>query len=194
MNNVLSRLRNVPAKAMNAAEYGADFAREFERASGVLWKLERAQNFDEGDLSSYLAMLDGDWNRAMELADQMRPGFRADNPDLMDFRRIRVVEEPFSQYVRWELALLSMRADEGENSRVVPVSAVHPHEAEGPVPELVLFNPALLYEVLYDETGKHTGARKITDPEVVEPCIPVLAGIFEKGEDLRTYCARMRVA
>ncbi|MEU6790648.1 DUF6879 family protein [Nonomuraea wenchangensis] len=194
MSDVLSRLRNAPAEAMNAAEYGADFAREFERASGVLWKLERAQHFDEGDLPSYLAMLDGDWNRAMELAEQMRPGFRADNPDRMDFRRIRVVEEPFSPYVRWELALLSMRAEEGENSRVVPVSAVRPHEAEGPVPELVLFNPALLYEVRYDETGRHTGARKITDPEVVGPCLPVLAGLFEKGEDLRTYCARMRVA
>ncbi|WP_132637753.1 DUF6879 family protein [Nonomuraea mesophila] len=179
---------------MNATEYGADFAREFERASGVLWKLERAQHFDEGDLPSYLAMLDGDWDRAMELAEQMRPGFRSDNPDHMDFRRIRIVEEPFSPYVRWELALLAMRAEEGENSRVVPVSAVHPYEADGPVPELVLFNPALLYEVLYDEIGVHTGARKITDPDFVEPCIPVLASIFDEGEDLRTYCARMRVA
>ncbi|MEV4291879.1 DUF6879 family protein [Nonomuraea bangladeshensis] len=194
MSDVLSRLINVPAKAMNAAEYGADFAREFDRAGGVVWKLERAQHFDEGDLPSYLAMLDGDWDRAMELAEQMRPGFRADNPDRMDFRRIRVVEEPFSPYVRWELALLSMRAEEGENSRVVPVSAVHPYEAEGPVPELVLFNPTLLYEVRYDETGRHTGARKITDPRAVEPCIPVLADLFEKGEELRTYCARMRVA
>ncbi|MEV1169182.1 hypothetical protein [Nonomuraea sp. NPDC049784] len=41
-------------------------------------------------------------------------------------------------------------------------------------------------------TGRHTGARKITDREVVEPCIPVLAGLFEKGEDLRSYRARTR--
>ncbi|WP_433435066.1 DUF6879 family protein [Nonomuraea sp. CA-141351] len=187
MSDVLSRLRSAPAKTMDSAEYGADFAGKFEAASGVLWKLERAQHFDEGDLPSYLAMLAGDWDLAMELADKMRPGFRADNPDRMDFRRIRVTEEPFTQYVRWELALLSMRAEEGENSRVVPVSAVHPYEADGPVPELVLFNPALLYEVLYDEAGRHIGARKITDRDFIEPCIPILADLFEKGEDLRSY-------
>ena len=194
MSDVLSRLRSAPAKMMDAAEYGADFAREFEIASGVLWKLERAQHFDEGDLPSYQAMLGGDWDRAMELVEQMRPGFRADNPDRMDFRRIRVVEEPFTPYLRWELALLSVRAEEGENSRLVPVSAVHPYEAESPVPELVLFSSTLLYEVLYDEAGRHTGARRITDPEVVEPCVPVLAGLFDQGEDLRSSWARMRVA
>ncbi|MEV1169181.1 hypothetical protein [Nonomuraea sp. NPDC049784] len=61
MSDVLSRLRSAPAKAVDSAEYGADFAREFEAASGVLWKLERAQHFDEGGLPSYLAMLEGDW-------------------------------------------------------------------------------------------------------------------------------------
>ncbi|SDL82445.1 hypothetical protein SAMN05421874_1308 [Nonomuraea maritima] len=191
MSDVLSRVRTAPATTMDTAEYGADFAKEFEAAAGIVWKLERAQHFDEGDLPSYLAMLDGDWDRAMELADEMRPGFRADNPDRMDFRRIRVVAEPLTPYLRWELPLLSMRAEEGENSRVVPVSAVRPYEADGPVPELVLFNSTALYEVRYDETGRHTGARKITDPEIVEPCVPVLEALFDAGEELRAYSARL---
>lgn len=194
MSDVLSRVRTAPATTMDAAEYGTDFGKEFEAAAGIVWKLERAQHFDEGDLPSYEAMLEGDWERSMKLADQMRPGFRADNPDRMDFRRIRVVEEPLSRYLRWELEVLAIRAEEGENNRVVTVSAVRPYEAAGPVPELVLFNPTVLYEVLYDEKGRHTGARKITDPEVIEPCIPVLASLFDEGEDLRAYCARTRRA
>ncbi|MBN6054721.1 hypothetical protein JYK22_22475, partial [Nonomuraea sp. RK-328] len=194
MSDVLNRLRTVPAEVMDAAEYGADFAGALAATCGVVWKLERAQHFDEGDLPSYLAMVEGDWDRAMELAERMRPGFRDDNPDRLDFRRIRVVEEPFTPYLRWELALLAMRAEEGENGRVVPVSAVRPYEDGGPVPELVLFRPTLLYEVLYDETGRHVGARRITDPRVVEPCVPVLAGLFEQGEDLCSYWARTRTA
>ncbi|TDD43828.1 hypothetical protein E1286_28250 [Nonomuraea terrae] len=184
----------MPAKTMDAADYGADFAREFEAVSGIVWKLERAQHFDEGDLPSYLAMVAGDWDRAVELAEQMRPGFREDNPGRMDFRRIRVIEEPLTGYLRWELELLAMRAEEGENSRVVPASAVRSYESARPVPELVLFGPELLYEVLYDETGRHTGARRITDREVIEPCVPVLAGLFEQGEDLRAYRMRTRAA
>ncbi|MCK2213448.1 hypothetical protein MF672_006520 [Actinomadura sp. ATCC 31491] len=192
MSDVLTRLRTAPATRMDATAYGMDFAREFAAASGVIWKLERAQHFDEGDLPSYRAMRDGDWGLAMELAERMRPAFRADNPARLDFRRVRVVEEPLTDYVRWELALLAMRAEEGENNRVVPAAAVRPYESAGPVPELVLFRPTLLYEVLYDAAGRHVGARRITDPEAVEPCLPVLAGLFARGENLRSYQARVR--
>ncbi|WP_143591178.1 DUF6879 family protein [Thermoactinospora rubra] len=194
MSDVLTRVRSAPGKTMDAAAYQADFTREFDVAGGVVWKLERAQAFDERDLPSYQAMLAGDWDRAMALVEEMRPGFRADHPDRIDFRRIRVVEEPFTPYLRWELALLAVRAEEGENSRVVPASAVRPYELDGPVPELVLFSSTLQYEVLYDATGRHTGARRITDPWVIEPCVPALAGLFDRGEDLRAYWARMSTA
>ncbi|MFC7590361.1 hypothetical protein ACFQYP_46685 [Nonomuraea antimicrobica] len=46
--------------------------------------------------------------------------------------------------------------------------------------------------MLYDRDGRHRGARRITEPRFVEPCVPVLSGLFDRGEDLRSYWTRMR--
>lgn len=175
---------------LNAADYGADFDKEFAAHSGVVWKLERQQYFDEGDLASFQAAMAGDWERAWELLEEFRPTFAASFPDNIDFRRVRVVEEPWTPYMRWELPWLVARGEAGETCRVVPASLVAEYESEHPVPELVLIHSGLLYQVLYDEGGLHTGCRRITDASVVEPTRDILAALFEQGEDLRSYVER----
>jgi hypothetical protein len=191
MSDLFARVRNAPGVTMSATDYRADFVKEFDAASGVIWKLERAQHFDEGDLPAWRAFARGDWAGSMALVEEMRPEMAADHPDRIDFRRIRVVEEPLTPYLHWELAVLKVRAEEGEHSRVVPARAVARFEAAGPVPELVVFGPRLMYEVLYDEGGAHVGGRRITDPEVIEPCVPVLASLYDQGEDLGAYFDRV---
>lgn len=175
---------------MSAKDYRRDFVAEFEAASGVIWKLERAQHFDEGDLPIWQAFVRGEWERSLAMVEELRAEFAAEHPERIDFRRIRVIEEPLTPYLHWELAVLKVRAQEGEHSRVVPASAVAEFEAEQPVPELVVFRPTLMYEVLYDEAGAHIGGRRITDPEVIGPCLPVLASLYEQGEDLIGYFDR----
>lgn len=190
MTDLFDRIRNAPGVLMSAGDYRADFVAEFEAANGIIWKLERAQHFDEGGLPVWEAFVRGDWQGSMALLEGMREEFAADHPDRIEFRRIRVVEEPLTPYVHWELAVLKVRAQEGERSRVVPASAVAPFETARPVPELVVFGPKLLYEVLYDRRGVHVGGRRVTDPDVIEPCLPVLASLYEQGEDLVRYFDR----
>ncbi|WP_344966888.1 DUF6879 family protein [Streptosporangium fragile] len=176
---------------MSAKDYRVDFVTEFEMKTGVIWKLERAQHFDERGLPSWEAFARGDWDRSLALIEDMRREFAADHPERIDFRRIRVVEEPVSPYVHWELAVLRVRAQEGEHSRVIPASAVADFETGHPMPELVAFGPSLMYEVLYDREGIHTGGRRITDSGVIEPCLPVLASLYEQAEDLVEYFDRV---
>lgn len=190
MDNLFDRIRNAPAVRMPAKEYRADFVAEFEKTKGVIWKLERLQHFDERGLPIYDAFARGDWEGSLALVEGLREEFAAEHPDRIEFRRIRVIEEPLTPYVHWELAVLKVRAQEGERSRVVPASAVAEFETERVVPELVAFGPTLLYEVLYDDEGVHIGGRRITDPEVIEPCLPVLASLYEQGEDLIEYFDR----
>ncbi|MFI6483016.1 DUF6879 family protein [Nonomuraea sp. NPDC050663] len=187
---MLDRIRQAPGEAMNAADYGADFDREFAAHRGIVWKLERLQHFDEGDFPSFTAAMAGDWDRAWELMEEYRPHFAASFPEGIDFRRVRVVEEPWTPYMRWELPWLVARGEAGETCRVVPTGLVAAYEHEQPVPELVLIHSGLLYQVLYDEGALHTGCRRITDPSVVEPTRDVLAALFEQGEDLRSYVER----
>lgn len=190
MKGVFERIRNAPGVRMPAAEYRADFAAEFDAANGMIWKLERAQHFDERGLPAWDAFARGDWEGSLALLEGMRAEFAAEHPDRIEFRRIRVVEEPVTPYVHWELAVLRVRAQEGERGRVVPASAVAGFESERPVPELVVLGPELLYEVLYDRAGVHVGGRRVTDPDVIEPCLPVLASLYEQGEDLIGYFER----
>ncbi|MBB2912461.1 hypothetical protein FHS43_003744 [Streptosporangium becharense] len=191
MKNVFDRVRKAPGVVMSAKEYRADFVTEFEAKTGVVWKLERAQHFDERGLPSWEAFARGDWDRSLALMEDMRQEFAADHPERIEFRRIRVVEEPISPYVHWELAVLRVRAQEGERGRVVPASAVTDFETGHPVPELVAFGPSLMYEVLYDREGVHTGGRRITEPDVIEPCLPVFASLYERAEDLVEYFDRV---
>lgn len=187
---MLDRIRHTPGVRMNAADYGADFDKEFDAHCGTVWKLERMQHFDEGDLPSFQAAMAGDWDRAWKLLEDHRPAFAASFPPGIDFRRIRVVEEPWTPYMRWELPWLVARGEAGEKCRVIPASAVAAYERDLPVPELVLFHSTLLYEVLYDDGGKHTGCRRISDSSVIEPSRGLLATLFEQGEELRSYVGR----
>src|SRR5437868_10264340 len=163
-------VRSADASVMMAREYQDDFTAEFAVATGVILKVERAQYFDEGDLPSWLAMVEGDWERAVALIEEMRDGFAEDNPGRLEFRRLRVVEEPLTRYPRWELVALQARAEVGERCRIVPARQVLRFEPVHPLPEMVIFGPQLMYAALYDELGRWQAGRRITDPEGIRPC------------------------
>ncbi|WP_182898216.1 DUF6879 family protein [Microbispora sp. H10830] len=63
-------------------------------------------------------------------------------------------------------------------------------ERPAPLPEIVVLGPALLYEVRYDEIGAHVGARRITDPALVGPCLAAIKELHGRGEDVRAYVER----
>lgn len=184
------RLAAADGELLDLEEYGKEFYREFRGIEGVIWKLERAQTFDEGDHPSWRAMLAGEWERSLALLEEARERMADDLPPKGELRRLRIVDLPPTPYLQWELHLLAIRAALGERGRVLGLSAVAHLERVAPLPELVILAPALAYRVHYDEAGACTGARRITDPELIRPCAEALAGLYASAEPLPDFFER----
>lgn len=183
----LPRLESAPGTMLPMKEYAADFLGIFNEVDGVIWKLERAQTFDEGANPSWNAMREGHWRRSLDLLDAARETIAADLPERGQLRRVRVVETPFTAYLQWELHLLAIRMRLGERGRVLDARELADIEADGPLPELVVFPGRHMYHVLYDEGGRCVGARRIDDAGTVRSWASIVSSLYERGEDLLTY-------
>lgn len=176
-----------------------DYKRDFRerRAAlhdGVSWKLERLQHFEETDDDSREALRQGDWPTVLRL-------FEADRDTLVRrardeaargavFHRIRVVEEPLTPYVQWELHWLRLSAQCGHSVRVLPSVAVTAGERAALLPELNLLDGRVLYRVLYTDAGRPAGAIRFTDPTTVGNWTEYLVELYGAAEDVRTYFDR----
>ncbi|WP_067183517.1 DUF6879 family protein [Microtetraspora niveoalba] len=187
---IFDRVHTAYGDLLNTNDYRADFSAGFHEIEGPIWKLERAQNFDEGSDPSWNAMLDGDWERSKALLEESRPDHAADLPARGELRRLRIVEWPLTPYMQWELHLLAMRARLGERGRALAASDVAFLEPGRPLPELVVFRTDLMYQVLYDATGTCVGARRITDAAVIEPCVTQISTLYGGAEEMAGYVER----
>lgn len=178
------------------AEYGRDFGARLWLADGAdSWKLERMQFYDETGFPSWDAFAAGDWERSLELYEELRPELLAFNRRHAErhacFRRVRVVEPEISPYLHWEMHCLRVRAECGEGIRVVPAPRLADLEAAvGPVPELVSLCGATLYVTVYDAAGRPDGAKRFTEPGIVARYEAFVKDLYESGEELQSYFER----
>ncbi|MFE4911875.1 DUF6879 family protein [Streptomyces sp. NPDC056652] len=159
------------------------------------WKLERRQHFEEQGSASRDALTRGDWSEALRLIEERRADLLADAREDARrgsvFHRLRVVEEPLTPYVQWQLHSLRQRADVGgEKIRTIRAEAVAASETDGPLPEVVVLGGQTLYQVLYSESGVSEGAVRYTDAEIVGRWEGYLKELYGAGEDVRSYFAR----
>jgi hypothetical protein len=127
--------RSFPALAapggtrLTSAEYLGEFQSVFPTLTTRFDKLEVGQNFDESGYPPWDAHVSGDRERTRTLLDAERPALAAKLADQtrrgMDYRRLRVVCEPLTDYVRWEAEVLNLRAHYGEQIRVITLNE-HP--------------------------------------------------------------------
>jgi hypothetical protein len=193
---MLDHVAEIPGRELGFDAYLADFERRFWRVDSS-WKLERRQVFQEPDVPSWAAMAEGDQERALVLADEMRAGIaehqrRLDAKGIVQ-RRVRVVELPLSDYLRWELYVLRIRADLGERIRVVHPSEVAEWETADTLPEIIVLGDRTVYQVRYDRDGVVTGAKLLTDPKVAEACHQEIEGLWRRGEELTRFLTRAGV-
>lgn len=193
---MLERVAELVGQELKLDDYFEDFDARFWRVDSS-WKLERRQVFQEPDVPSWAALAEGDRERSLALADEMRAGIaeyqrRLDAQGIVQ-RRIRVVELPLSDYLWWELYVLRIRADLGERIRVLPPSAVASWETSGPLPEIILLGEQTTYQVRYDHDGIVTGAKLLADPEVTAACRAEMTALWQKAEDLASFLARTGV-
>ncbi|KAB8197390.1 hypothetical protein FH608_002185 [Nonomuraea phyllanthi] len=151
-----------------------------------MWKLERLQSFEAAE-PSWVAMMEGDRARSLKLVDG-EPVSRAARSTA--HKRIRVVEQPVTPYLRWEMHVLATRVAVAEEVRVLDAGEVADLEIDRPLPELVVLGSAVMYEVTYDDSGMHSGARRIDDSDVIAACRGELDKLFAAGEDFQPYYER----
>ncbi len=191
---MLERLREVPGTVFDRAGYHADFDREVEKLTGIIWKLERAQEFREPDDPAWEAFTAGQWQRALDVFENERGDIRAeveqDTQRGIELRRLRVVEHPVVPYLQWEMHSFKVLAECGVAMRVIDAERVRHLERTEPLPEVVVLGDRVLYEVRYDDTWAACGARRIDDPTLIGQGRQKIASLYEQGEPLLDYFTR----
>ncbi|MFI7551578.1 DUF6879 family protein [Micromonospora sediminimaris] len=176
-------------------EYLTDFWERFWAVDGAhIWKLERRQHFQEPGYGVWEAFARGDWPESMRLLQADRQQIAAEHRRMarhaIRLHWVRVVEPPLSEYVRWNLHVLRIRAECGTDVRIVGPPQVAPLEVSEPLPELVAVADETLYEVRYDVHGALVGADRYADADLVRACRQVVTDLHRAGEPLADYFPR----
>ncbi|MGX7827258.1 DUF6879 family protein [Actinokineospora sp. 24-640] len=164
------------------------------KAGGEFWKLERRQLFQEPEMPSWHAYLRGDWDEARRLAESLRPELEREYRD--DAARgirtwwIKVVELPIQPYVQWSFEPLRVRAQAGEQLRIVRADEITGFEEDEPLPEMITLGETVMYEIAYGENGSHNGAIRIHAPDTIARCRRFLADLYAIGEDIESFYER----
>src|SRR5216683_2135557 len=108
---MLDRVRQVAGLALDRKTYHSQMRVETERLTGIAWKLERSQYFTESDDDpAWQAFAAGDWHRSLTVFESERADLRAEaaryTRQCSEFRRLRIVENPVTPYVQWEMQAL----------------------------------------------------------------------------------------
>ncbi|MFI2609504.1 DUF6879 family protein [Kitasatospora sp. NPDC018619] len=188
-------LRPEWGEALTRDEYRRDFRERDALVRGRdSWKLERRQHFEEQGSPSWEAARRGDWGEALRLLEGRREALREigreDAERQSFFHRVRVVEQPLTTYLRWELHSLRIRAECGERIRVVGAEMLADSEEFHQLPEIVVLGGRTLYQVRYSEEGIPVGAVRFTEPGIVLRWESYLADLHRAGEDVVAYVDR----
>jgi hypothetical protein len=197
--NFIASLESAAGTRLDQAQYQEDFAASLWLADGAdAWKLERLQDYAECGFPSWEAFMAGDWSGALRLYEAERPNILAFQRELRQHRsafyRVRVVAEPITPYVQWELHCLRVRAECGERIRIIPDAAVAPLESGGILPELVSLCGRVLYHTLYDEQHKPAGAIRYDDHRLIGGYEEFARRLYAAGEDAASCFRRRKVA
>lgn len=192
---MLDTIAALPGDRLTLDEYSEDFDVRFGSLRNTdVWKLERQQEFDQPEEESWLAFADGRRDESLRMMEEERASLRAEFDRLAGLgcriRRVRVVEKPIPLYLLWELHSLRVRAQCGEDIRVISAKPVAPFEREGPVPEIVTLGDTVTYRIRYDDRGILDGAVRYTDPDVTARCRSEIAALHETAEAMEEFFIR----
>lgn len=184
-----------PGERLGLDAYREDFrSRDFAVDGCDSWKLERRQHFREPGDASWSAFVQGDWEEALRLIEAQRAELlyvsRLAARHRCRLLRVRVVEQPLTPYLQWELHLLRVRAECGELIRVIGPQRIAAYEREGPVPELVTLNDDTVYEILYDAEGALEGAVRHLGVRTRDRVAARVEELYVLGEDIGTFFDR----
>ncbi|WP_406062901.1 DUF6879 family protein [Micromonospora sp. NBC_00860] len=184
-----------PGELLALDDYWTDFEQRFWKTGPPgFWKLERQQTFKEPQDEGWQAFAAGRWEESLRILDARRPEFGDYYRRIADSgfatRRLRVVQEPLTPYLQWELHVLRLRHEYGGLTRVVAPNQVVAAEADGQLPEIYTLGTDVMYEAIYDADGVLEAARRWRNPDVVTRCQEFIESLYNDGEPLDEFFAR----
>jgi hypothetical protein len=191
---MLECVRGISGELLEGVQAYHDDANQYWEQINRFDKIERLQHFQEPGNQSWEAFASGRWVKAQEIrrrnCSTVAAEFAEDARRGIISRRIRVVEIPVTAYVQWELHGLKLRAEYGENIRVVDLNTIAHYEKNGIMPELIFMSSLVMYKICYDERGLLRGAEKFTDRDLISECQIDFNALYQQGEDLHAFFAR----
>ena len=188
---MLEHVRAASGERLKRSDYLACFEELAASGIDVIWKLERQQHFREPYNKSWEAFDRGDWDEALRLTREAAPKITQETQqEPFRAQRLRVVELPLSPYLVWEFQPLKVRAEAGDEIRIVGPDAIAHLERDEELPEIVGLGNTAMFEVIYDSAGTPDGARRIDDPEFILACRREFETLFPQGEPLLTFFER----
>lgn len=180
-------------ETLDRARYHEEFYRHLKEVNSM-HKLERGQHFQEKGFASWEAFATGDWERALALAGEGREAFNAQINEAKRLgrveRRLRVVEFPVTPYVQWEMHVLRVGVEIGDEIRVIDASTIADIEKNHPAPEVVILGNTVMYGVVYDDEGNAAGARRYLDRSLISETKAGFERLYERGEDFIAFFDR----
>ncbi|MEU1301536.1 DUF6879 family protein [Streptomyces shenzhenensis] len=182
------------SERMDRPTYHEDFGRVYTSGIHFLNKLERGQHFEERGFASWEAFAAGDWTRAVSLAEERRADYAQELQKAarlgISHRRLRVVEFPVTPYVQWELFVLRVRVDEGDDIKLLDARKIRDIEKDRPAPEVVILGDVVMYEVVYDDEGNAAGANRFTERELIRETSSGFDALYERAEEFHEFFDR----
>jgi hypothetical protein len=173
-----------------------DFEKNFRKTRKPgFWKLERRQTFQEPATDrSWAAFLAGEWDKALQLNEARRDDLVRYYRRIAEYgfttRRVRIVEQPITAYLQWELHALRLRDELGGRVRIVRSEQVEKFETKGPLPEISTLGLDIMYQAMYDDDGTFNGAFKFVDKDLIARCQKFIENLYLEGEDLVSFFNR----
>lgn len=190
-------LAGTSGEPLGFTAYRERVAEDYKRLGehgGEFWKLERRQLFQEPEMPSWHAYVNGDWTEALRLAEELRPDlgheYREDAARGIRTWWTKIVELPITPFIQWAFHPLRVRAQSGENMRVVTADKVARFERHSPLPEMITLGTDVMYEISYTETGAHAGAVRIEDHSTITRCQRFISELYDTGEDFESFYQR----
>jgi len=172
-----------------------DFRREFRKASlsvaRRVYKLERRQTFQEPGNRSWEAFAAGDTERALQLIEESRASQRAFKKIFeersADFYRLRVIEDPFTDYLKWELAHFQLNAEEGEKIYLVNQPMIADIDWTYGLRDYTIFDADLAFFLNYSDDGLFLHADLVRDANILTALVEISEEILARSIPFAEY-------
>lgn len=151
--------------------YLDDFYARYKAPVCQIRKIESGQIFAEPGNPSWEAFVRGDWSRALQRmgqhAQENDAHCRAHTASQILSRRVRIVCQPLTDYLIWELHYLYNNTRSNVRVGIVDYDRARGLVGEAWLDDFVSLDEAVAYRVLYGSDGVNSGAERSQNPTVI---------------------------